>query len=64
MDDKPLGIWEKDMKPSKKVKVKQLMCGSERGFPGGNVCLRQPIGCGNLKYTITKTHIITCDLKS
>ena len=52
MDDKPLGVWKKDVKVSKKVKVKRLMCESGKGFSAGgglgNVRLREHMSYGNL----------------
>lgn len=52
MDDKPLGVWIKDVKVSKKVKVKRLMCESGKGFSAGgclgNVRLREHMSYGSL----------------
>lgn len=65
MDDKLLGIWKKDMKILKEVKVKWFLCefgeGVVVGGCLGNMCLREytryeilMYGCGYIILCIIK----------
>lgn len=59
MDDKLLGVWNKDMKPPKKAKGKRLICECGRGFSARNVCLRGARWRWDLRGIDAKIHVST-----